>query len=193
VTPEPRLEPTPSQTVGPFFHFALTEEDRSRLVALDHPRAVRIEGTVHDGAGEPVTDAMVEIWQANSNGRYAHPEDHRDELPLEEGFTGFGRCQTDTEGRFEFVTVKPGAVPGPDGLPQAPHIDVAIFARGLLRQVVTRIYFPDEEEANAADPVLTSIEDHDLRSTLTARGSQEGHLHFDINLQGEHQTVFFDV
>jgi protocatechuate 3,4-dioxygenase alpha subunit len=91
VTPEPRLEPTPSQTVGPFFHFALTEEDWLRLVALDLPQAIRIEGTVRDGAGEPATDAMVEIWQANSDGRYAHPEDHRDELPLEEGFTGFGR------------------------------------------------------------------------------------------------------
>ncbi len=193
MTPESRLEPTPSQTVGPFFHFALTKEDRSRLVALDHPQAIRVEGTLRDGAGDPVTDAMVEIWQANSAGRYAHPEDNRDELPLEEGFTGFGRCPTDAEGRYEFVTVKPGAVPGPNGQLQAPHIDVAVFARGLLRQAVTRIYFPDEEEANAADPVLTSIDDHGLRSTLVARGSPEGHLHFDINLQGKNQTLFFDV
>ena len=193
MSPESGLEPTPSQTVGPFFHFILTRDDRSRLVSLDHPQAIRIEGTVRDGAGEPVTDAMVEIWQANSAGRYAHPEDYRDQLPLEEGFTGFGRCPTDSEGRYEFVTVKPGVVPGPDGRPQAPHIDVAIFARGLLRQLITRIYFPDEEEANAVDPVIASIKDHALRSTLVARGALEGHLYFDINLQGEKETVFFDV
>jgi protocatechuate 3,4-dioxygenase alpha subunit len=166
VTPEPRLEPTPSQTVGPFFHFALTEEDWLRLVALDHPQAIRIEGTVRDGAGEPATDAMVEIWQANSDGRYAHPEDHRDELPLEEGFTGFGRCQTDPEGRYEFVTVKPGAVPGPDGLPQAPHIDVAIFARGLLRQVVTRIYFPDELEMHVRAALRNGLTQDEIKEVL---------------------------
>ena len=153
---------------------------------------VHIAGTVYDGAGEPVADAMVEIWQANRSGRYAHPEDDRDELPLEEGFTGFGRCPTDAEGRYEFVTVKPGAVPGPDGRPQAPHIDVLLFARGLLRQLVTRIYFPDEEAANAADPLIASIEDPDLRSTLIARHI-DGALQFDIYLQGENQTAFFDV
>ena len=132
-------ELTPSQTVGPFFHFALLDEFGSELVALNHPSAIRIEGTVRDGAGEVVNDAMVEIWQANSAGRYAHPEDVREDLPLEEGFTGFGRCATDAEGRFEFVTVKPGSVPAPDGRPQAPHISVSVFARGVLKRLATRI------------------------------------------------------
>jgi protocatechuate 3,4-dioxygenase, alpha subunit len=192
MTPKPRLEPTPSQTIGPFFHFALPYPGGERLVAPSEPDAVRIVGAVYDGAGEPVQDAMVEIWQANRAGRYAHPEDRRVELPLQEGFTGFGRCPTDAEGRFEFLTVKPGVVPSPDGRPQAPHIDVAIFARGLLRQLVTRIYFPDEEEANAADPVLSSIEDQAVRSTLIAH-QLDGALGFDIYLQGDRQTVFFDV
>jgi protocatechuate 3,4-dioxygenase alpha subunit len=191
MTPEPRLEPTPSQTIGPFFHFALPYPGGERLVAPDDASAVRIVGTVYDGAGEPVQDAMVEIWQAGRAGRYAHPEDRREELPLEEGFTGFGRCATDAEGRFEFLTVKPGIVPGPDGRPQAPHIDVAIFARGLLKQLVTRIYFPDEEEANAADPVLTSIEDPKLRSTLVAR-QLDSAFEFDIHLQGDRETAYFD-
>jgi protocatechuate 3,4-dioxygenase alpha subunit len=189
VTPEL----TPSQTIGPFFHYALTVEDQSKLVALAHPSAIRIEGTVRDGADEPVTDAMLEIWQANGAGRYAHPGDDREDLPLEEGFTGFGRCATDAEGRFEFVTIKPGPVPGPDDRLQAPHINVSVFARGLLKRLVTRIYFPDEEAANAADPVLASIEDSRLRSTLVARGALEDRLHFDINLQGDDQTAFFDV
>ena len=186
------LEPTPSQTVGPYHHFCLPYEGGERLVEHDDPDALRIIGAVVDGGGQPVSDALVEIWQANRSGRYAHPEDKREELPLEEGFTGFGRCPTDVDGRYEFLTVKPGVVPGPDGKPQAPHIDVAIFARGLLRQLVTRIYFPDEEEANAADPVLSSIEGPDLRSTLIAR-QLDGALGFDIYLQGDRQTVFFDV
>jgi protocatechuate 3,4-dioxygenase alpha subunit len=186
------LSPTPSQTIGPFYHFALPFPGGERLVDPDDPDALRIHGTVYDGAGEPVTDAMIEVWQANRAGRYAHPEDDRDELPLDEGFTGFGRCPTDGDGRYEFVTVKPGVVPGPQGRHQAPHIDVLIFARGLLRQLVTRIYFPEEEEANASDPLLSSIEDPDLRSTLVAR-RLDGALEFDIHLQGENQTAFFDV
>lgn len=187
------LPPTPSQTIGPFFHYALPYEGGERLVEPGDPDALRVVGTVVDGAGEPVTDALVEIWQANRAGRYHHPEDRRDDLPLEEGFTGFGRCPTDAEGRFEFLTVKPGPVPGPDGeAPQAPHIAVTVFARGLLRRVVTRIYFPDEEEANAADPLLSSIEDAGERSSLIAE-QLDGGLHFDIRLQGDAQTVFLDV
>jgi protocatechuate 3,4-dioxygenase alpha subunit len=185
-------EPTPSQTVGPFFHFALLEENQSELVSPDHPSAVRIRGTVYDGAGEVVPDAMLEIWQANAAGRYAHPEDARAHLPLDESFSGFGRCGTDAGGRFEFVTVKPGPVPAPDGRPQAPHVSVSVFARGLLKRLATRIYFPDEETANASDPVLTSIGDEALRSTLVARG-EDGGLRFDVYLQGERQTAFFDV
>ena len=186
------LPPTPSQTIGPFYHFALPFPGAERLVDPGDPDAVRIAGTVYDGAGEPVTDAMVEVWQANRSGRYAHPEDGRDDLPLEEGFTGFGRCPTDGDGRYEFVTVKPGVVPGPGGRLQAPHIDVLIFARGLLRQLVTRIYFPDEEAANASDPLLSSIEGPAARSTLVAR-QVDGALEFDIHFQGDNQTAFFDV
>ncbi len=183
-------EPTPSQTVGPFFHNALLDEDRSELVSPDHPEAIRIEGTVYDGAGEVVPDAMVEIWQANSSGRYDHPADDREDLPLDEDFSGFGRSGTDVDGKFSFVTLKPGPVPGPDGRMQAPHLMVSVFARGLLKRLVTRIYFPDEEEANASDPVLSSIEDRELRRTLVA-GDEGGVLRFDIRLQGEGQTAFF--
>ena len=187
-----RLKQTPSQTIGPFFHFALLEEDQSKLVSPDHPSAIRIGGTVYDGAGEVVPDAMLEIWQANAAGRYAHPEDAREDLPLDENFSGFGRCGTDAEGRFELVTIKPGPVPGPDGRLQAPHISISVFARGLLKRLATRIYFPGEEAANAADPVLSSIEDEDLRSTLVAR-AVDGGLRFDVYLQGDRQTAFFDV
>ena len=183
---------TPSQTIGPFFGFALSIEGGERLVPADHPDAVRLEGRVLDAAAEPVSDALVEIWQANRAGRYAHPEDTREEVPLEPGFTGFGRAPTDDEGRFAFVTVKPGRVPAADRVEQAPHIDVSVFARGLLNRLVTRVYFPDEEAANAADPVLGAIEPPDRRATLIAR--EEGRaLRFDIHLQGEHETVFFAV
>jgi protocatechuate 3,4-dioxygenase alpha subunit len=186
------LKLTPSQTIGPFFHNALLGEDRSALVPPDHPSAIRIDGTVYDGEGEPVSDAMVEIWQANGAGRYNDPKDDREDLPLDEGFSGFGRSGTDAAGRFSFVAVKPGPVPGPDEGMQAPHIMVSVFARGLLKRVVTRIYFPDEEEANANDPILSSVEDPELRATLIGRG-EGGALRFDIHLQGENQTAFFEL
>jgi len=178
---------TPSQTVGPFFEFALPYEGGERLVSPGDADAILIVGVVLDGDGKPVDDALVEIWQANRLGRYRHPEDTREELPLEDGFTGFGRCPTDAEGRFEFVTVKPGAVDG-----QAPHILVCLLARGVLRHLYTRLYFPDEAEANAADPLLASIEDPAVRATLVAR-ALDGVLAFDIHLQGEQQTAFLDV
>ena len=190
------LPPTPSQTVGPFFAPSLLEENRSELVSPDHPRAVRITGTIYDGAGETVPDAMVEIWQAHPSGRYDHPEDDRGDLPLEEGFEGFGRTGSDPDGTFSFVTLKPGPVPGPDGAEgpwQAPHVAVSIFARGLLKRLVTRIYFPDEGEANAKDPVLLSVGDPELQETLVARDEGDGILRFDVHLQGDRQTVFFDV
>jgi protocatechuate 3,4-dioxygenase alpha subunit len=183
-------ERTPSQTIGPFFHDALLDEDRSELVSPDDPGAIRIVGTVYDGAGEVVPDAMVEIWQANTAGRYNHPADDREDLPLEEDFSGFGRAGTDANGGFSFLTVKPGPVPGPDGMVQAPHVMVSVFARGLLKRLVSRIYFPDEEEANVADPVLSSIEDQELRRTLIARDEGDA-LRFDIHLQGDGQTAFF--
>jgi len=176
-------EPTPSQTVGPFFHDALLAEDWSRLVDPADPSAIRISGTVYDGAGDPVPDAMLEIWQADADGRYPRSG---------AGFSGFGRCGTDANGRFEFVTVSPGPVAEPDGRSQAPHIAVSVFARGLLKRLVTRIYFPEEEGANAEDPVLASVQDPDFRSTLLARAVDGGYV-FDVRLQGEKQTVFFDV
>jgi protocatechuate 3,4-dioxygenase alpha subunit len=133
----------------------------------------------------------VELWQANRAGRYAHPEDTREELPLEDGFTGFGRCGTDAGGRFAFVTVKPGRVPGPEGTMQAPHINVSVFARGLLTRLVTRIYFPDEVEANGADPLLSAV-DRTRAPTLVAVPEGEV-LRFDVNLQGDDETVFFAI
>ena len=193
MTSEPGLQPTPAQTVGPFFHDALLDEDRSELVPPDHPEAIRIEGAVYDGEGEPVSDAMVEIWQANKAGRYNDPSDNRQDLPLDpETFSGFGRSGTDAGGRFSFVTVKPGPVPGPDGGMQAPHIMVSVFARGLLKRVVTRIYFPDEEGANANDPVLSSVEDPGFRRTLVAHDLGDA-LRFNICLQGDNQTAFFEL
>jgi len=186
------VPPTPSQTVGPFFHIGLpTDEDRE-LVPHGAPGAVTIEGIVFDGDGKPVDDALIEIWQAGASGRYAHPDDPREDLPLAEGFTGFGRCATDEGGRYAFVTVKPGAVPAPGGGMQAPHIEVGVLARGLLKRLATRIYFPDSEEANRGDPVLSLIEDPERRATLIA-AARDGGYRFDIHLQGERETVFFDV
>lgn len=179
-TPEPGA--TPSQTIGPFFHVALLADDLTHLVNEDHPRAFRLRGTVYDGEGQPVPDAMVEIWQADPEGCYAHHDDPE--------FTGFGR--SGTKDGFEFVTVKPGVLESSE---QAPHVLVSIFARGLLKRVVTRIYFPDEEQANATDPVLSAVEEG-LRPTLVAEPEEDG-LRFDVRLQegpnGEPETVFFDV
>jgi protocatechuate 3,4-dioxygenase, alpha subunit len=182
---------TPSQTVGPFFSFALPFPGGAELVDPGDPRAVRIDGVVLDGDGRPVNDALVELWQANAAGRYDHPDDAREDVPLEQGFRGFGRCPTDGEGRFAFVTVKPGAVPGDDGAMQAPHINVSVLARGVLKRIATRIYFPDEAEANEGDPVLSSVQP-DRRHTLIA-AVEGAALRFDIELQGERETVFFDV
>lgn len=181
MSPEHGPGPTPSQTIGPFFHDALLERDLTELVSPDRPGAVRISGAIYDGAGEPVPDAMVEVRQADAAGRYGTDD-----------FSGFGRSGTDEDGGFSFVTVKPGPVPGPDGGLQAPHVNVMIFARGLLRQVTTRLYFQDEGEANAADPVLNLIEDPALRRTLVARYEGDGTYRFDVYLQGEGQTAFFE-
>lgn len=190
---EPQLQLTPAQTAGPYLKIGLLRGFfGTELVPPGTPGAIRIRGVVLDAAGEPVPDAMVEIWQANAAGRYAHPADDREEVPLEKGFTGFGRTGTADGGRFEFVTVKPGRVPAPDGRLQAPHITVTVFARGLLKHVVTRLYFPDEEAANANDPVLSSISDSGARAGLVARVDGDA-LRFDIRLQGDGQTTFFAV
>lgn len=188
----PQLPPSPSQTVGPFFEFGLLRPPQPEIVPGGTPGAVLIEGTVFDGRGLPVPDAMIEIWQASPSGRYAHPDDPRRELPIDPGFRGFGRSGTDDEGRFWFRTVKPGTVPWTDGRPQAPHLNLSVFARGLGHRLVTRLYFPDETERNAADPLLSSIEDPAARATLVARENGEA-LRFDIRLQGDGETCFLQV
>ncbi len=186
------LRATPSQTVGPFFEFGLLRPPQPEIVPPDTPGAVRIEGRVLDGQRNPVLDAMIEIWQAAPSGRYAHPDDTRYDLPLPPHFTGFGRAGTDASGAFRFLTVKPGTVPWIDGRLQAPHLDVSVFARGLVHRLVTRIYFPDEETANAADPLLCSIEERSARESLIAQ-RDDGFLRFDIHLQGEHETCFLQI
>ena len=168
---------TPSQTVGPFFGVGLPFERGEQVVAPDTPGAIRIEGQVLDGNGDPVTDGLVEIWQADEHGCYQS--------------RGFGRCRTDGEGAFSFITVKPGAVKTPDGKLQAPHLNVTVFARGLLRHLVTRMYFPDETAANAADPVLSLVEP-ERRPSVMARADGKV-LHFNIRLQGDNETVFFAI
>lgn len=155
---------------------------------------IRIEGQVFDGEGQAIPDVMVEIWQANTYGRYNHPED-KQEKPLDQSFTGWGRASTDENYLYSFETIKPGPVPGPDGSVQAPHINVTVFARGMLSHAYTRIYFPDEP-ANETDLVLNSIKNKARRQTLIAsREDKNGKAvyRFDIRLQGENETVFFDV
>jgi protocatechuate 3,4-dioxygenase alpha subunit len=134
---------------------------------------------------------VVEFWQASEAGRYAHPADTRDDVPLEDGFWGFARSGTADDGWYEIVTLKPGRVPAPGGRLQAPHIVVGVFARGLLKRLATRLYFPDEEEGNAADPILSEL-DESKRATLVAQQETDG-LRFDIRLQGREQTAFFLV
>ncbi|CAG2134534.1 protocatechuate 3,4-dioxygenase subunit alpha [Cupriavidus numazuensis] len=188
------LYATASQTVGPYLHIGLTGLNCADLTA-DAPelagQRIVIEGRVIDGTGAPVPDGMVEIWQANPAGRYRHAEDTR-ELPLVAGFTGFGRVPTAEDGSFRFVTVKPGVVPGADGKPQAPHIMVSVFMRGLVKHVATRVYFPDETAANAADGVLALVP-AERRGTLIATAQGNGTLRWDVVLQGPAETVFFDI
>jgi protocatechuate 3,4-dioxygenase, alpha subunit len=191
---------TPSQTVGPFFAYGLTPAGRyewndaftNNLVTPDVTgERIRIEGQVFDGDGNVVPDCMLEIWQADAQGRFADPQDKR-ALPNAK-FRGFGRCGTGANGEYAFDTIKPGSVPDPDGKPQAPHILVVIFARGMLLQNYTRIYF-EGEAANAADPVMALVPP-DRRATLIATRKAGGSAtyRFDIHLQGENETVFFDI
>jgi len=187
---------TPSQTVGPFLAIGLPWPDGPHVVPEDTPGAMIITGTVLDGAGEPLPDAVVETWQADPDSRFDHPDDPRGQMPPEvKAFRGFGRSMTDADGTYRIVTLRPGPLPAPGGGTEAPHIDVSVFARGLLDRVVTRIYLPDETEANMADPVLNSIGDPARRQTLIAEAATGGSaaFRFDIRLQGERETVFFDV
>lgn len=179
---------TPSQTAGPFLHIGMLWPDGPSIVEADEPGAIWISGRIVDGAGDPVADGLVETWQADALGRFASPEDPRGATT---DFRGWGRCETDALGWWRIRTVKPGQVPGPDGTMQAPHIDVTVHARGLLRHLFTRIYFADEAEANAADPVLAALPDA-ARRTLLAHPT-EGGYHHDMLLQGDDATVFFDA
>ena len=192
---------TPSQTVGPFFKYGLTPNGEynwndaftNNLITPDTTgERIRVEGRVFDGDGQPVPDCMLEIWQADAQGRFADPKDKR-ALP-NAAFRGFGRCGTDANGTYAFDTIKPGSVPDPDGKPQAPHILLAVFARGMLRHLYTRIYFGDEA-ANAADPVL-AIVPVERRSTLIAAregGNGNAVYRLDLRLQGDNETVFFEI
>jgi protocatechuate 3,4-dioxygenase alpha subunit len=191
---------TPSQTVGPFFAYGLTPTGKydwndAFSSNLETPDAtgerIRIEGQVFDGDGQPVSDCMLEIWQADAQGRFADPKDKR-AMPNSK-FRGFGRCGTESNGGYAFDTIKPGSVPDPDGKPQAPHILLAIFARGMLLHNFTRIYL-DGEAANTSDPVLALVPP-ERRGTLIARRALGGNAvyRFDIHLQGDNETVFFEI
>jgi protocatechuate 3,4-dioxygenase alpha subunit len=186
------IGPTPSQTIGPFFSFALERPGQADLVPPGAPGALVLTGRVVDGAGDPVADAVIELWQADPGGAFRTDGGR---------WTGFGRNFTDGSGTYRFTIVKPGRVDDR----QAPHTDVSIFARGLLQRLVTRVYFPDEVAANATDPALSAVADPARRATLIARvdpgddgtatstsaGTAAGTLRFDIRLQGEGETVFF--
>lgn len=178
------LPVTPSQTVGPFLSIALHWDDGPYAVAPGTPGAVWLRGRVLDGNGDPVPDALVETWQADSAGRFAGHD------AATEG-RGFGRSET-LDGEYAVLTLKPGRVPDSEGRLQAPHVDVSVFARGLLNRVVTRLYFADEPEANADDPLLTSLPDDAARGTLLARPSDDGYR-LDVVLQGSDETVFLAV
>ena len=200
---------TPSQTVGPFFAYGLTPKGRAQwdpngtyawketigdnLITPDASgEKIHIEGCITDGDGKPINDAMIEIWQADAQGRYANPRDNR-ALPNTQ-FKGFGRSATNKDGVYGFDTIKPGAVPGPGGKPQAPHIVFCIFSRGMLRQVYTRLYFSDEA-ANTADPILALVP-AERRDTLVAKPDPKSPnvWRFDIRVQGgADETVFFDA
>ncbi|RJG06691.1 protocatechuate 3,4-dioxygenase subunit alpha [Noviherbaspirillum cavernae] len=189
------LQMTASQTVGPYLHIGLDGLNTDNLVGegVTGERIV-LQGRVFDGNGKIVPDGMIEIWQANAHGKYAHPDDTR-ELPVEAGFKGFGRISTDAEGGFRFTTIKPGRVPGPGGALQAPHIVVSVFARGLTKRLATRVYFADEA-SNADDPILKLVP-AERRATLIAKRTGDGVYEWNVAIQGDSsgndETVFFDV
>ncbi len=196
------LKETPSQTAGPYVHIGLAPGaagfeifDRELGWEIAGPQArgerIRVEGRVSDGTGAPVKDVLIELWQANAEGVYAHPESGGE---VEPGFRGWGRVISDFEtGEWAFETVKPGAVPGRNGAIQAPHINLWIVARGINLGLNTRLYFADEQAANATDPVLNLIEQEHRRATLVATRQKKGLYRFDIRLQGEDETVFLDI
>jgi protocatechuate 3,4-dioxygenase, alpha subunit len=187
------LVTTTSQTVGPFFMIGFGWLIRDNMVGEGvSGERVTIHGRILDGDGAPVPDAIVEIWQANAHGKYDHPEDAQDK-PLEPGFRGYGRVPVTADGVFRFITIKPGSVPGPKGQEQAPHLAISIFMRGLLKRLVTRMYFPDDAR-NDGDPILNLV-DPARRSTLIANttAGSRGALEWNVVLQGPDETVFFDM
>jgi len=201
------LTETASQTAGPYVHIGLApgyagfdifENNFGNVVAGPNTKGerIKVEGRVFDGTGTPIRDVLLESWQANSEGKYNHPEDTQ-QKPLDDDFRGWGRMASDFEtGVYTLETIKPGAVPGRNGSVQAPHISLWIVSRGINIGLQTRIYFSDEADANAADPVLNLIEQEERRKTLIAkRTERDGEVvyQFDIYVQGENETVFFDV
>lgn len=207
---------TPSQTVGPFFHYGLPWKGGADLVGksdmgarpelfpeahyvlnLSSPTGtpqgemVEVAGCVCDGYGDPVTDAIIEIWQANAAGRYRSIDDPREDVAIDPHFTGFGRASTDGQGIYRFRTIMPGRVPGPGDSLQAPHLAVSVFGRGLLKRLATRLYF-DGAPGNDVDPILTLVPE-DRRRTLIAQRQDHGTWWLDIIVQGENETVFFDL
>ncbi|HEY0520699.1 MAG TPA: protocatechuate 3,4-dioxygenase subunit alpha [Ilumatobacteraceae bacterium] len=193
------MRQTPSQTVGPYFTMRLSAEGENVLSSPESSgQRIRIEGRVFDGDRQHIEDALLEVWQADSAGRYHHPGDDRSDVPLDPAFTGFGRCATDFKtGAYSFLTVKPGQVPHPNGGMQAPHISVTIQARGMLNPTFTRIYFDDQTAANDADPVLQSVPPSRRPTLIATRDSDDESsvptYRFDIRYQGDDETVFFDV
>jgi protocatechuate 3,4-dioxygenase alpha subunit len=199
------LRETPSQTAGPYVHIGLAP-GAAGFDIYDHelgwdiagPNAkgerIRIEGLIIDGTGSPIKDVLLEAWQANAEGNYAHPEGGG---PVEDGFRGWGRVITDFDtGEWAFETIKPGPTPGRKGAVQAPHINLWIVARGINIGLNTRAYFDDEAEANAKDPVINTIEWENRRPTLIAKRSERDGkpvYRFDIRIQGDDETVFFDI
>ena len=172
-----------SQTVGPYFSIGLNLLLRSDLATTDVPgERFTLEGRVLDANRRPIPDALIEIWQANAAGTYPQEQDT---------FRGFGRVATDTDGAFRFTSIKPGPVPGPLGTTQAPHLEVSVFMRGLLIRLTTRMYFPDDA-ANATDPILRLVPTARL-ATLIAKKTASGVLHWDLLMQGDDETVFFDI
>jgi protocatechuate 3,4-dioxygenase alpha subunit len=191
------LYPTTSQTVGPYLHIGLSGLNCADLSAglpdQGAPKVV-IEGRVIDGQGNPVPDGMIEIWQADARGVYRHPDDpgYAGADDARSAFTGFGRLPTEPDGSFRFTTIKPGRVAGPGGSLQAPHLVVSLFMRGLLKHLSTRMYFPDEVQANAEDWILQQVPAA-RRATLVAQRVENGELRWEVVLQGKGETVFFDI
>ena len=212
-----RLGQTPWQTLGPFFHYALPWKGgadlvggsdigaRPDLVPEEHfllrgppqrspiaGEAIEVAGFVYDGDGAPVPDALIELWQANAAGRYASPADDRTAIPLDADFTGFGRAATGPDGAFRFRTIRPGRVPGPGNALQAPHAALSVMGRGILKRLVTRLYFEDGE-GNDDDPVLAVVPAERRQTLIARRVDPHGPYRFDIRLQGAGETVFFDI